>query len=574
MAIEERNHYFLPDIGPIMSIPKFISNSLINGWRNIGGGCRAPEGDGRVGINDNVRVVDWGGTPWSSPDATGVYHDICGYHLNRINSQTGEEEYTGYDIIWRYHINDVTLRDNTPIYYQIEYDIVIRSEAGVISQTLGGFRFTAGWGGATTRHLMIGYTAVDSTYDGKSYIGFGFAGNWTYSDDPLHRQYSFSIATISRTWLETNNYVIDLNESDDPNAGDPAGPSVPGGGGGNHSYADDDITLPTLPTLGAAASQMVTIYRMNDIDMATFAHDLWSDGWTQIKAFFSDPMDFVVGCMVLPYQPTVDGSAKPKFGIFTWQNAYNKVKPQYQSINCGEIDINEFYGSCFDYDPYRKIQIYLPYIGYRDLPVDKIMNKTIAVTYYCDCFTGDCVAFVHTPAVGPAGPQKTQVIGQYAGNLGVRIPLSRQSWDAAVSAGISLLGGAVAMAAGGIAQGMGLEAKELSASQIGNQAGAATMSAVNAAKTSVKRSGTQGATAGYMSIQDPFIIDTIPRQSLPTNYIDLEGYPSNIYGNVGSFQGFLAVEKIKLETTATEPEKEMIMQLLKGGIYIYECDLL
>ena len=94
------------------------------------------------------------------------------------------------------------------------------------------------------------------------------------------------------------------------------------------------------------------------------------------------------------------------------------------------------------------------------------------------------------------------------------------------------------------------------------------MSAVNAAKTSVKRSGTQGATAGYMSIQDPFIIDTIPRQSLPSNYKELEGYPSNIYGNVGSFQGFLAVEKIKLETTATEPEKEMIMQLLKGGIYV------
>ena len=446
--------------------------------------------------------------------------------------------------------------------------MIIRTEAGVLVQSLSFVRTDFGYDSTATKNLSIGYTAISTTYNDKNYFGFGLVGNWEYSDSPFRRQIGGAICAISEDWLEGQEYEIEPIETDDPNAGDPGGPSVPGGGGGNHSYADDDIELPTLPTLGAAASKMVTIYRMSDIDMATFAHDLWSDGWTQIKAFFSDPMDFVVGCMVLPYQPNVSGTAKPKFGIFTWQNAYYKVNPQYQSISCGEIDINEFYGSCFDYDPYRKIQIFLPYIGYRDLPVDKIMNKTIAVTYYCDCFTGDCVAFVHTPAVGPAGPQKTQVIGQYAGNLGVRIPLSRQSWDAAVSAGISLLGGAVAMAAGGIAQGMGLEAKELSASQIGNQAGAATMSAVNAAKTSVKRSGTQGATAGYMSIQDPFIIDTIPRQSLPTNYIDLEGYPSNIYGNVGSFQGFLAVEKIKLETTATETEKEMIMQLLKGGIYV------
>lgn len=567
---EARKEYYLPDIGPIMSVPNFISTTMIDQWRNIGlsGECREVEGNGYTAINDNVKNVDWFGRPWTAADGSGVYHDICGYHLNIIDQQTGEEIYSGYDIIWQYHVDSVALRDNVPVWYNLDLQIIIRTDAGVLVQQLGSNRYGFGFDGSSTRMLQMGYTAIEADYDGHHYIGIGLAANWTVSGEPTHRYYTFAIPAISKEWLTTNNYITDITSTDDPNAGDPDGPSGPGGGDGNHSYADDDISLPTLPTLGAAASQMVTIYRMNDIDMATFAHDLWSDGWTQIKAFFSDPMDFVVGCMVLPYQPTVDGSAKPKFGIFTWQNAYNKVKPQYQSISCGEIDINEFYGSCFDYDPYRKIQIFLPYIGYRDLPVDKIMNKTIAVTYYCDCFTGDCVAFVHTPAVGPAGPQKTQVIGQYAGNLGVRIPLSRQSWDAAVSAGISLLGGAVAMAAGGIAQGMGLEAKELSASQIGNQAGAATMSAVNAAKTSVKRSGTQGATAGYMSIQDPFIIDTIPRQSLPTNYKELEGYPSNIYGNVGSFQGFLAVEKIKLETTATETEKDMIMQLLKGGIYV------
>lgn len=564
MAIEARNNYYIPDIGPLMSVPEFISDTLISQWRTIGlsGDCSEAEGSGHVGINDNILHVEWGGQPWTAADVSGVYHDICGYHLNRINSQTGEEEYTGYDIIWQYHVERVLSTDNRIDEYQLNLRIVIRSENGIISQTLGSNLISFGYSGSNTRHFVVGYTAIDKAYDNKNFIGFGIASNWTYTTEPTHRQYKFAIPAIAREWLENNDYVVEIIKTDDPNAGDPGGHSGEGGGDGNHSYNDDAIPLPNTPSLGAVSAQMITLYRMNEIEMASFAHDLWSDGWTQIKALFSDPLDFIVGCMVLPFTPAVNGSAKPKYGIFTWQNAYRMIKEQYQVIDCGTIDIEKFYGSCFDYDPYRKVTCYIPYIGYRDLPVDKIMGKTIGCKIYCDCLTGDCVAFIYITG------DKVQVIGQYAGNLGVRVPMSRQSWDAAISAGISLLGGAVAMAAGGIAQGMGIEAKELSASQIGNQASAATMSAVNAAKTSVKRSGTQGASAGYMSIQDPFIIDTIPRQSLPENYKELEGYPSNIYGLVGSFQGFLAVEKIKLETTATETEKNMIMQLLKGGVYV------
>ena len=564
MAIDARKNYFLPEIGPLMSVPEFISDTLIERWRTIGlsGDCLEVEGDNYVAINDNIKNVDWFGHPWTAADGSGVYHDLCGYHLYRVNAQTGDKEYTGNDIIWQYHIEQVALRDNTPVWYNIDFQIIIRTDAGVLVQQLGSNRYGLGYDGSATRMLQMGYTAIRKTHDGHSYIGFGIAANWNYQNEPTHRYYAFAIPVISEDWLENNDYVTDIEITDDPNAGDPGGRSGEGGGDGDHSYNDDAIPLPSVPSLGAVGARMITLYRMNEIEMASFAHDLWSDGWTQIKALFSDPMDFIVGCMVLPFEPTIDGSAKPKYGIFTWQNAYRMIKAQYQVIDCGTIDINKFYGSCFDYDPYRKISCYIPYIGYRDLPVDKIMGQTIGCKIYCDCLTGDCVAFIYITG------DKVQVIGQYAGNVGVRVPMSRQSWDAAISAGISLLGGAVAMAAGGIAQGMGIEANELNASQIGNQASAATMSAVNAAKTSVKRSGTQGASAGYMSIQDPFIIDTIPRQSLPDNYKELEGYPSNIYGLVGSFQGFLAVEKIKLETTATETEKDMIMQLLKGGVYV------
>ena len=565
MAIAVDKNYFLPEIGPLLSVPEFVSYSSISNWRNIGltGDARSAEASGHIAINDNIKYVDWQGRPWTVADGANDWHDLCGMHLYSPG-QTPEDEptYSGYDIVWQFRIESVSNRDGKIVWYNIDQRMIIRTEAGVLAQNLAFVRTGYGYDSTATKNLSMGYTGIETQYDNKDYIGFGLAGNWEYTSEPFQRQIQTAILAINKAWLNNNNYIVEIDKTDDPNAGDPGGHSGTGGGDGDHSYNDDAIPLPSVPTLGAVGAQMITLYRMNEIEMASFAHDLWTDGWTQIKALFSDPMDFIVGCMVLPFEPTIDGSAKPKYGIFTWQNAYRMIKAQYQVIDCGTIDINKFYGSCFDFDPYRKISCYIPYIGYRDLPIDKIMGKTIGCKIYCDCLTGDCVAFIYITG------DKVQVIGQYAGNVGVRVPMSRQSWDAAISAGISLLGGAVAMAAGGIAQGMGIEANELNASQIGNQASAATMSAVNAAKTSVKRSGTQGASAGYMSIQDPFIIDTIPRQSLPENYKELEGYPSNIYGLVGSFQGFLAVEKIKLETTATETEKDMIMQLLKGGVYV------
>lgn len=566
---DARKNYFLPEVGPLMSVPEFISDTLIDGWRTIGlsGDCLEPEGEGYVAINDNVKNVDWFGHPWTAADGSGVYHDLCGYHLYRVDSQTGDKEYTGKDIIWQYHIDSVAIRDNTPVWYNIDFQIIIRTDAGVLVRQLGSNRYGLGYDGSSTRMLQIGYTAIRKTYNGHSFIGFGLASNWNFYNEPTHRYYAFAIPAISEDWLETNDYVTDIEISDDPNAGDPDGPSRPGGGDGSHSRKNEDVSLPDLPDLGALDAGMITLYRMTATEMTAFTAELWTF-WQGIKSFFADPLDFVVGCMILPFTPDSARKAYPKFGADTWSTAFDVISAQYYSISCGSIDIDKYYDSCFDFDPYQKIQIWIPFVGYRDLPVDQIVGKTIELTYHIDCMTGDFVAFVHTPAVGEWGPQLTQIICQFSGTMGTRVPLSRQSFDAAVQAGIQLIGGAVGMAAGGIAMAAGLDGKELNADQIANQASAATVSAINAGKTRVIRSGSIGAASGLMAKLNPFIIRTLPRQSLPEKYKELEGYPSNIYGNVGSFSGFLAVETIKLNVAATSTEKDMIMQLLKGGIYV------
>lgn len=365
-------------------------------------------------------------------------------------------------------------------------------------------------------------------------------------------------------------------EQPDPNENDPGGNSGPGGGGGSHSRQDDDIPLPALPDLSVSDAGMITLYTLTPTEMQTFTNYLYywdpsdplNSVWHWLSTYFSDPLDFIVGLRVLPFTPTSTRRAKPKFGSYVWPNAYDVVTGgQYREILCGSIFIDEYWGAAFDYDPYTRVQIFLPGIGFRELPVDDIMNKTIAVTYHVDCFTGDCVAFVHTPTVGDTGPQKSQIIAQYGGNLGYTVPLAKVSYDNAVQGGITLMSRALGFVTNAFIQGGG-DSSEVSA---GNMVESTTMQVVNSSKRSVERSGAAGSTIGYMSSQRPYIVKTLPRQSLPAGYKDIEGYPANLGGTLAMYRnsGFTTIEKITLTgLSATDAEKKEIEGLLKGGVLI------
>lgn len=362
---------------------------------------------------------------------------------------------------------------------------------------------------------------------------------------------------------------------DDPN--DEGDPADEGGGDGNHTPIYDPIPIPDAPNLGAANAGFITMYKLGLAAINTFASDMFaSTVWEAIRLFFSNPIDFLVGCMLLPFEPETGSSYYPKFGIVAFEHAYPAVSNQYKDIDCGSINISKYWGSCFDYEPYTKIQIWLPYIGYRELPVDEIMDMTVSVKYRCDCLTGDCVAFVYTGVVGQTGPQVERVIGQFYGNCGVRVPFGSVSYDSAVAASISLIGaaattglsaGAGAMSQTGGAVG-GLIAGADAVMTDGNVR-SASIGVVQGLKPNVHKGGAAGASTGYMSIQKPYIIKRIPRQNLPANYMNLKGYPSNIGGTLSQFTGLAVVDDIQLNNIpAMEDERKEIIKWLRGGVLV------
>lgn len=358
---------------------------------------------------------------------------------------------------------------------------------------------------------------------------------------------------------------------EDPNKEDPGGESDEGGGDGDHRQPYVPIPIPGLPTIGPNSAGFVYMLRLTVAQMQQFALDLvrptW---WTALKNFFADPLDFICGIMIVPYQPVSNYSVYPKFGENVFEHAYPQVYQQYTEIDCGGLAVPKYFGSCFDNNPFTELLLWLPYIGYRKLDPDECVGKTIYVKYHCDCLTGDCVAFVMTSAGEGYEVPFDRVIAQFSGNCGVRVPFGATSFDAAIAASVQLLGGAVgAMAGGALGAAVGVSGANIGASQIGNSIAGSTVSAVNGSKVTSERSGVSGASAGYLSIQYPYLLRTVPNQSLPANYQDLEGYPSNIAGPLTKFSGFTAVESIDLNgLNATKEEINEIKQLLIGGVYI------
>lgn len=418
---------------------------------------------------------------------------------------------------------------------------------------------------------------------GKLYVPLAFgtyAGNNTeYFGCAIYLQYTNAASTgytkagYVGVKHETINdvFMIDFEPEvkEDPNDD----PNNPGdeeeGGDGEHNRPVDPIPVPDLPYTGAANAGFITMYKLGPAEMWVFAQNFFTDTVLEhIRDLLGKPMDIFVGCGLVPYVPEGNTMWYPLVGgVYISQQAITKIDKQYAEFDFGSIYIEEYGKNVFDYSPYTKILIWLPYIGYRELPVDEVMGKNIRVKYHCDCLGGDCVAFI-TTQVKPQGisPFAEVVIAQYNGSILSQVPVGSMDYQ-------NLISNVVNSAIGGVGVMIGSAVGGFDGSSLGSQVNTITSSIagiVNGMKPNYKRDGVPGSTAGFMSIQYPYIIRHIPNQSLPSNYRNIMGYPSNIGGKLGDgFEGFAAVEDIQLNNIpAMEPEREEIMEYLRKGVII------
>ena len=362
-------------------------------------------------------------------------------------------------------------------------------------------------------------------------------------------------------YLEANSHIVDwLCGQNSPPAVYPGDPSDTGGGSGYFYSQNDVIGIPDLPSVQAIDFGFSSIYNPSVAEMQAIAAWLWSDDFDEnIKMNYISPFDNIIGIALVPINvPSSAGILR--IGNVDSNIAVNKVTSQYGEIDCGSIDVHEFWGSFLDYN--ASYSIYLPFIGYRALKADDMVNGELGVVYHYDLLTGLVIAFVW--AIKEDGIK--HVLYTYNGNMFYTVAFSGANFMslynqqlAATTSGINnAVSTATNLASGNLA---GALSSLMNIGQAQRQ--------YDMAKPDYGRGGNSGGSAGIFSIRYPYLIQTLPIGQPPKGYNHMQGVPSQIAAQLSSLSGYTEVEAVVVDTlNCPQEEKEAIYKLLKGGVYL------
>lgn len=340
------------------------------------------------------------------------------------------------------------------------------------------------------------------------------------------------------------------------------------------------------------------IYALSSVNLAAFFTNVLFSTDTSIKdailegtqLFGANQINAVNGVMYLPISDISDiASVSPtdKCFIGTYQAPItaNRVVANNKMINCGSAPFNETYGDFRDYEPFCKLGVLLPYIGFKELSISKYINKTVSLKYAVDVTTGACTAYLYANGV---------IMDSFDGTMGVQRPITAVNQQAQVSAvingilgtatqaaktigtaGTTAVAGATLAGASSVAEAAPQAAKFAGGqSQIGGGAintilsGYSTLNA--AVDSPISTRGAYSGVLGEFGNQYPYFIFAWLKTSKPANEIETIGLPSNAGGAVGSFGGFLQCAAFNLANGfgGTDTEAEEIYSIMRNGVYV------
>lgn len=400
-------------------------------------------------------------------------------------------------------------------------------------------------------HMFLGHAIVSytSSYDGTYSIA---CQNWSNSDVSSSNLYYYLHLGIP---IPPTPPGPNVNPYADGDFSEPSGDPT-----GDYDDTSDVISVPSVPSFNLGITSLINVWVPSTTDINNLANYLWSnfdltDPTKTLSKMFTDPLSYILSLHMLPF--TVDSSTAITVTLAGLATTVSMppATVQFKDIDCGSVTINEYWGNYLDYT-YTKIVLCLPFCGQVDLDPDEVMGQTIKVKYRVDIITGAFVCFVYIDG--------DKVLGQYAGNCAAQIPIS--------AADFSRLNAAVLGVAGAAASAFGSAALGGQGGMLNGASGGLISSiAANSqnAKVRAQHSGGLTGAPGFMGIQKPYLIIHRPRQSVPEDYEQFKGYPSNVTMQLSSCTGFTSVREIKLNGLPfTDGELTELKSILEGGVIL------
>lgn len=413
---------------------------------------------------------------------------------------------------------------------------------------------------------IISYTQPSSTDFGVCQLQYS-QGN-----------YASVLATIITSQLQYDDVINLYSSGLDSDPYSQGGNSGGGGGTGDFDDTSDTIGIPSLPSVSGLNTGFFTAFVCTQSQLQNVSNYLWTNVIADIldpnsglgekvdalKKMVTSPYDAIMGCSLVPVNPPTGGTKDVKmYGVIDTGINLPYASSRWVEVDCGTLNIHEFWGSYLDYSPYTKTtSLYLPYIGVVSVDIDLIMAKALQVVYHVDILTGICIAYIVVDG---------SVKFQYQGHCSTTIPVTASDYSGAIQSGLGLVGNIANVVSSGVSGGLsgGLGGATLGAVGSAISQAPSVASNVMGMKPDIKSGGGVGSSGGILGVQKPFLIIERPKQSVPAFQNGFSGYPCNMTLRLGDLTGYTEVERINLSSIAlTEDEKNELYEVLESGVYL------
>lgn len=418
-------------------------------------------------------------------------------------------------------------------------------------------------------------------------------GAYTYEDElDIDSMNILSSGTNSPVYNSTEyqHKIMDFLAGDSSEGVDyPGDPTDDEDSTGTFENPDENVGWWADPAIHAIDFGFVSIYNPSTADLKQIATWLWGNDFeSNVKKNFISPFENILALAIVPFD--IPGSytdiATLQIGNVSSGIQTNRIKDHHQYIDkdCGSRHIVKTYGGFLDYD--CNYTIYLPYVGYKSLRPDDIVGRDVNVKYKIDLLTGTFVCAVFANWTDDNGSH-TKALYIFNGNMFYQIPISGANFMSmynqqlqASNAGLTnfmqsasniISGVATTMMSGltgnvaGIASGIGSTING-GLNMFTGQNEAKRM--YETAKPEYGRGGNLNGSAGYISKGNPYIIKSMPLPKIPSSYNHHEGIPSMTTHILSDLSGYTEVEAVTIDFDCRDDEKQEILNLLKGGVYL------
>lgn len=244
--------------------------------------------------------------------------------------------------------------------------------------------------------------------------------------------------------------------------------------------------------------------------------------------------------------------------------------PQYSNYAYQHIGYFNYAFSTPDYtqyEPYSRYEIYLPFVGWRDIASADLMNRDIYVYYNINLEDGSAVCQLISNNASATTNQ--YIIASYDCKLGVKVGVSQtnqeeidnQTASNLLTSAVGVLTGALLITASG---GSGIGAVGGALSMMGSVTGGI------AKQLNLYSRGNVSISSGYQGILNPLDVYIKRTYKKPVNnlnaYASVKGRPCGKMLQLNTITGYTEISDIHLSNIkATDQEKERLLEILKNG---------